>query len=58
MAKNNKINNDEEYATVMAKIDALMAKGSGNVSKMKMDEIRELALMAQAYEKQKIITIS
>ena len=34
----------------MAKIDALMAKGSGNVTEKELAEIRELALTAQTYE--------
>jgi len=47
------INDDSDYATVMAKIDGLMAKGSKNVSKEELEEIRELALAAQGYEQQK-----
>ncbi|MDQ8051915.1 MAG: helix-turn-helix domain-containing protein [Pedobacter sp.] len=35
----------------MAKIDGLMAKGSGNVSAEELAEIRRLALLAQGYEK-------
>ena len=48
-----KINNDSDYTTVMSKIDALMAKGSENVSKEELAEIRSLALAAQNYEQQK-----
>jgi HTH-type transcriptional regulator/antitoxin HigA len=35
----------------MAKIDELMAKGSENVSKEELEEIRTMAKMAQAYER-------
>ena len=42
-----------DYKSVMAKIDKLMSKGSKNVSKAELAEIRELALAAQAYEKSK-----
>lgn len=44
-----------EYKKVMKKIDALMNKGSGQVSKQELVEIRELALMAQRYEQQKYV---
>lgn len=37
----------------MAKIDGLMARGSENVSKEELQEIKQLALAAQAYEQQK-----
>jgi len=50
----NKINNGADYDKVMVKIDRLMAKGSGNVSKEELEEIRELALAAQSYEQKKI----
>jgi len=46
-----RINKDSDYQTVMSKIEALMTKGSQNVSKEELDELRGLALLAQAYEK-------
>ncbi|WP_316818087.1 helix-turn-helix domain-containing protein [Pedobacter nyackensis] len=45
------ISKDSEYQAVMSKIETLMTKGSKNVSKEELDELRELALMAQTYEK-------
>jgi HTH-type transcriptional regulator/antitoxin HigA len=50
-----KIDNDSDYAKVMAKIDGLMTKGSENVSKEELAEIRNLALTAQNYEQQKYV---
>ncbi len=47
------ITTESDYTTVMAKIDSLMAKGSENVSKDELAEIRALALAAQHYEQQK-----
>ncbi|MDB5150036.1 MAG: Helix-turn-helix domain protein [Mucilaginibacter sp.] len=55
MEHNKIINNDGDYTTVMAKIDGLMAKGSKNVSKEELEEIRQLALVAQEYEQQKYV---
>ncbi|BAU52766.1 transcriptional regulator [Mucilaginibacter gotjawali] len=55
MEHNKVINDDSDYTTVMAKIDGLMAKGSNNVSKEELEEIRQLALAAQQYEQQKYI---
>jgi len=55
MERRETINNDNDYATVMAKIDALMAKGSENVSKEELAEIRNLATDAQKYEQQKYV---
>ncbi|WP_221269232.1 helix-turn-helix domain-containing protein [Mucilaginibacter sp. X5P1] len=55
MEKVKKINNENDYTAVMAKIDSLMAKGSANVSKIELGEIRELALAAQDYEQQKYV---
>jgi HTH-type transcriptional regulator / antitoxin HigA len=51
--KSTAISSEADYSAVMAKIDALMAKGSGNVSKSELAEIRTLALKAQAYEQKK-----
>jgi HTH-type transcriptional regulator / antitoxin HigA len=50
-----KISNDSDYTAVMAKIDSLMSKGSQNVSKKELAEIRTLALAAQQYEQQKYV---
>ena len=51
----NDIASETDYNMVMAKIDKLMAKGSENVTKSELAEIRSLALEAQAYEKKKFI---
>jgi HTH-type transcriptional regulator/antitoxin HigA len=50
-----RIDNESDYTVVMAKIDSLMAKGSENVSKEELAEIRALALAAQNYEEQKYV---
>ena|ERR1700733_3372640 len=50
-----KIESETDYDTVMAEIDKLMAKGSKNVSKNELAEIRRLALKAQAYEQSKYV---
>lgn len=55
MAHTKKIDNDSDYNTVIAKIDSLMAKGSKNVSKEELAEIRSLALITQDYEQQKYV---
>ena len=49
------IASENDYNAIMSKIDKLMAKGSENVSKQELTEIRILALKAQAYEKKKFI---
>ena len=51
MAK--KIANETDYKSVMGKIDQLMSKGSANLSKTELAEIRKLALEAQQYEQVK-----
>jgi HTH-type transcriptional regulator/antitoxin HigA len=48
-----KIVNELDYKTVMIRIESLMSKGSGNVSKEELAEIRDLALAAQNFEQQK-----
>ena len=53
MKLKNKITQDADYNVVMAKIDALMAKGSSNVTSEELTQIRELALEARAYERTK-----
>ena len=49
------IENEHDYDSVMKKIDALMAKGSTNISKEELTEIRSLALSAQSYEQKKYV---
>ena len=49
----NKIKHDADYNTVMAKIDSLMVKGSENVSKEELAEIKSLAIQIQSYEQEK-----
>ena len=49
------IKDESDYTAVMAKIDTLMAKGSENVSKEELAEIRALALAAQLYEQQQYV---
>lgn len=46
-----KIQNDKEYNATMKKIDALMKKGEAKLTDKEANEIRTLALAAQAYEK-------
>jgi len=55
MEHNKMINDESDYTTVMAKIDGLMAKGSKNVSKEELEELRELAMAAQEYEQEKYV---
>ncbi len=50
-----KITNETEYKKIMDKIDALMAKGSKNVSKKELTELRKLASSAQKYEQDKFV---
>lgn len=50
-----KIGNESDYKAVMTKIESLMARGSGNVSKEELTEIRDLAIVAQDYEQQKYV---
>lgn len=50
-----KNDNERDYTTVIAKIDSLMSKGSGNASKEELAEIRALALTSQHYEQQKYV---
>jgi HTH-type transcriptional regulator / antitoxin HigA len=46
-----KIENDKEYNATMKKIDALMKKGEAKLTDKEANEIRTMALAAQAYEK-------
>jgi HTH-type transcriptional regulator/antitoxin HigA len=55
MATLKKIANASDYKNVMAKIDSLMAKGSGNVTKSELAEIRRLAVSARDYEQNKFV---
>lgn len=50
-----KINTETHYENVMSRIDSLIGKGSENVSKEELAEIRRLALMAQDYEESKYV---
>jgi len=47
------IKNEHDYKAIMSRIDELMAKGSKNVSKEELAEIKEMALAAQQYEQNK-----
>ncbi|MDB5152198.1 MAG: Helix-turn-helix domain protein [Mucilaginibacter sp.] len=49
------IKNEADYKNVMAKIDSLMAKGSDNISKGELAEIRTLAQSAQGYEQARYV---
>ena len=49
------IRNEHDYKAIMIRIENLMAKGSSNVSKEELAEIRDLALVAQEYEQQKYV---
>ena len=42
---------EKEYDAIMLDIDKLMKKGEKNLSEMEFIELRELALLAQGYEK-------
>ncbi|HVV04775.1 MAG TPA: helix-turn-helix domain-containing protein [Puia sp.] len=53
MATTKKIQTNADYGNVMSRIDNLMSKGSANVSKAELAEIRKLALAAQQYEQSK-----
>jgi len=39
-----------DYAAALARIEKLMSKGSGNLTKTELQEIRQLALTAEKYE--------
>jgi len=49
------ITNENDYRSVMARLSNLMAKGSKNVSKEELEEIRILSLAAQNYEQNKYV---
>jgi HTH-type transcriptional regulator/antitoxin HigA len=53
MATSKKISTEADYKSVMGKINTLMSKGSENLSKIQLAEIRKLALEAQDYEQRK-----
>jgi HTH-type transcriptional regulator/antitoxin HigA len=46
-----KINNERDYKTAMKKIDTMMKKGEHKLNYEESNELRILALAAQAYEK-------
>lgn len=48
---NHKIETDRDYNATMKRIDALMKKSEDNLTSKEVDELRALALAAQAYEK-------
>lgn len=45
------ISTEKEYIATMSKLDALMKKGENKLTDKDADDIRTLALAAQAYEK-------
>ena len=55
MASVKKIINERDYKKIMSKIDRLMTKGSRNITKGELAEIRKLALTAQLYEQNKYV---
>jgi HTH-type transcriptional regulator / antitoxin HigA len=55
MQTKKKISTQADYKKVMHKIDSLMAKGSGAVTKRELAQIRKLAVSAQKYETNKFI---
>lgn len=46
-----KIENERDYNALMKQIDALMKKGEKNLTDKEADDLRVMALAAQAYEK-------
>lgn len=50
-----KIRTEMDYSMIMDRIDSIMAKGSENVSKEELSEIRELAIAAQNFELAKYV---
>ncbi len=46
-----KIQTETDYKVAMSKIDALMKKGEANLTDKEANDLREMALSAQAYEK-------
>jgi HTH-type transcriptional regulator / antitoxin HigA len=46
-----KIETEKEYDKVMSKIDLLMKRGETTLTDKEVDDLRGMALMAQAYEK-------
>ncbi len=50
--RNTKISTQEEYNSAMQRIDTIMKKGEARITKEEGDELRNLALLAQAYEKE------
>ena len=46
-----RIENEKDYNATMRKIDALMKRGEANLTDKEAEELRILALAAQAYEK-------
>ena len=50
-----KISTESAYKKVMQEVDRLMAKGSENVTKKELADIRKMAMAAQAYEANKFV---
>ncbi|MBC7424330.1 MAG: helix-turn-helix domain-containing protein [Ferruginibacter sp.] len=50
-----KITTESAYKKVMQEVDRLMAKGSENVTKKELADIRKMAMAAQAYEANKFV---
>jgi HTH-type transcriptional regulator / antitoxin HigA len=50
-SKSYQIENEKDYNATMKKIDALMKKGESKLTNKEAEELRILALAAQAYEK-------
>jgi HTH-type transcriptional regulator/antitoxin HigA len=47
-----KILTEEQYEKLMAEILNLMNKGETNLTESELEDIREMALLAQAYERE------
>ena len=50
-----KIASETDYKKVMTAVDRLMAKGSSNVTKKELMEIKKMATAAQQYEQTKFV---
>jgi len=53
MTNTKRIATENDYKNVMSRIDSLMTKGSKNVTKRELAQIRKLALWAQQFEQNK-----
>ena len=50
-----KIEKEKDYNAIMLKIDALMKKAEKDLTDKEADELRNMSLAAQAYEKKKYV---